>query len=322
MKKSFEITAVVVTGSTYAPKMEDCKDYDYTVFADSPEEAEESVRKMIEKDKTRFIPLEQRIRFLNVKRTDGGAVVYKDDNQVYRRFARALRKYRMWPYLERCKEACVDFCCYSGVDVEIAAAQFAKEQDVRHSIARDFRGDELTAMQQMRAEVIRQNGIRIQRINQPVNTNKPETINNGPLYPDAGAERYHEMSPEVTKELAKQSKPEKVLVQASQENTLTSLVKTPVTNVINPRIKISFQIITKDGKEAQITRFISVSKRDDGLISGLVFNPEGKYTGSWFWNKKQYNYPVFKNIDKQRFFMGQNTNINQLLVSIKEAIGK
>ena len=218
MKKSYEITAVVVTGNTYAPNPEDCKDYDYTVLADSPEEAEESVRKMIEKDKTRFVPLEQRIRFLNVKCTDGSTVVYKDDDQVYRRFARALRKYRMWPYLERCKEACVDFCCYSGVDVEIAAAQFAKEQDVTRSIARDARGDELTAMQQMRAEVIRQNGIRVQRASQPVDTNKSATVNNGPVYPDASLERYHEMNPEVAKELTRSSKPEQTVV-VGNENT-------------------------------------------------------------------------------------------------------
>ena len=240
MKKSFEVTAVVVTGNTYAPKMEDCKDYSYTVLADSPENAEESVRKMIEKDKSRFVPLEQRIRFLNVKRTDGGAVVYKDDDQVYRRFARALRKYRMWPYLERCKEACVDFCCYSGVDVEIAAAQFAKEQDVTRSIARDTRGDELTAMQQMRAEVIRQNGIRVQRAGQPVDIDK-SAANNGPVYPDAGLERYHEMSPEVAKELARVNKPEQsIVVENESANKEENDMENAVANLVGTFENVDF----------------------------------------------------------------------------------
>ena len=164
-------------------------------------------------DTAKFDPTQHRIRIAEIKAVDGSKIVYKDDDQIYRRLARALRAYRMWPYLERCKEFAQDYCVYAGVSVEEAAKMVAADPDVASSPAREARGNQLTIAQQMLAEVKRQNAIRYERAQQPKTESEKSAPaeNKDPLYPDAGAERYHRMDPEVAKEMAKQGRPEQVI---------------------------------------------------------------------------------------------------------------
>lgn len=211
--KMYEIIVAVITGSLARPLFEDIKEYTVSVEAASPEEAEKKAMNTIAADSAKFDPTQHRIRIAEIKAVDGSAVVYKDDDQTYRKLARALRAYRMWPYLERCKEFAVDYCVYAGVSVEEAAKMVAADPDVASSPAREARGNQLTIAQQMLAEVKRQNAIRIERAQQPkTETEKSAPAENkDPLYPEAGAERYHRMDPEVAKELAKQGRPEQVI---------------------------------------------------------------------------------------------------------------
>lgn len=213
MKKTYEIIVAVIAGQIARPLFENIKEYTVIVEATSPEEAEKKAMDKIASDTAKFDPTQHRIRIAEIKTIDGSPVVYKDDDQTYRRLARALRAYRMWPYLERCKEFAQDYCVYAGVSVEEAVKMVAADPDVASSPAREARGNQLTIAQQMLAEVKRQNAIRYERAQQP----KAETRKSAPaetkdpLYPDAGAERYHRMDPEVAKEMAKQGKPEQVV---------------------------------------------------------------------------------------------------------------
>ena len=211
--KMYEIIVAVITGSLARPLFEDIKEYTVSVEAASPEEAEKKAMDTIAADSAKFDPTQHRIRIAEIKAVDGSAVVYKDDDQTYRKLARALRAYRMWPYLERCKEFAVDYCVYAGVSVEEAAKMVAADPDVASSPAREARGNQLTVAQQMLAEVKRQNAIRIERAQQPkIETEKSTPAENkDPLYPEAGLERYHRMDPEVAKELAKQGRAEQVI---------------------------------------------------------------------------------------------------------------
>jgi len=213
MKKMYEVIVAVVTGSLARPLFEDIKEYTVTVEAASPEEAEKKAMDMIAADRDKFDPTQHRIRIAEIKAVDGSDIVYKDDDQTYRKLARALRVYRMWPYLERCKEFAQDYCVYAGVSVEEAAKMVAADPDVASSPAREARGNQLTIAQQMLAEVKRQNAVRIERAQQPKAESEKSapTENKDPLYPDAGAERYHRMDPEVAKEMAKQGRPEQVV---------------------------------------------------------------------------------------------------------------
>ena len=210
---NYEIIVAVIIGNLARPLFENIKEYTVVVEAASPEEAEKKAMDMIAADKEKFDPTQHRIRIAEIKAVDGSAIVYKDDDQTYRKLARALRAYRMWPYLERCKEFAVDYCVYAGVSVEEAAKMVAADPDVASSPAREARGNQLTIAQQMLAEVKRQNAVRIERAQQPkTETEKSAPAENkDPLYPEAGAERYHRMDPEVAKELAKQGRPEQVI---------------------------------------------------------------------------------------------------------------
>lgn len=211
--KMYEVIVAVVTGSLARPLFEDIKEYTVTVKAASPGEAEKKAMDMIAADRDKFDPTQHRIRIAEIKAVDGSDVVYKDDDQTYRKLARALRIYRMWPYLERCKEFAQDYCVYAGVSVEEAAKMVAADPDVASSPAREARGNQLTIAQQMLAEVKRQNAIRYERAQQPKAESEKSapTENKDPLYPDAGAERYHRMDPEVAREMAKQGRPEQVV---------------------------------------------------------------------------------------------------------------
>ena len=213
MKKTYEIIVAVVNGSLARPLFEDIKEYTVIIEASSPEEAEKKALDKIAADAAKFDPTQHRIRIAEIKAVDGSKIVYKDDDQIYRRLARALRAYRMWPYLERCKEFAQDYCVYAGVSVEEAAKMVAADPDVASSPAREARGNQLTIAQQMLAEVKRQNAIRYERAQQPKAESEKSAPaeNKDPLYPDAGAERYHRMDPEVAKEMAKQGRPEQVI---------------------------------------------------------------------------------------------------------------
>lgn len=213
MKKTYEIIVAVIAGQIARPLFENIKEYTVVVEASSPEEAEKKAMDTVAADTAKFDPTQHRIRIAEIKATDGSKVIYKDDDQIYRRLARALRAYRMWPYLERCKEFAQDYCVYAGVSVEEAAKMVAADPDVASSPAREARGNQLTIAQQMLAEVKRQNAIRYERAQQPKAESEKSAPaeNKDPLYPDAGAERYHRMDPEVTKEMAKQGKPEQVV---------------------------------------------------------------------------------------------------------------
>lgn len=213
MKKTYEIIVAVIAGQIARPLFENIKEYTVVVEASSPEEAEKKAMDTVAADTTKFDPTQHRIRIAEIKAVDGSKIVYKDDDQVYRRLARALRAYRMWPYLERCKEFAQDYCVYAGVSVEEAAKMVAADPDVASSPAREARGNQLTIAQQMLAEVKRQNAIRYERAQQPKAESEKSapTENKDPLYPDAGAERYHRMDPEVAKEMAKQGRPEQVI---------------------------------------------------------------------------------------------------------------
>lgn len=213
MKKTYEIIVAVIAGQIARPLFENIKEYTVVVEASSPEEAEKKAMDTVAADTTKFDPTQHRIRIAEIKAVDGSKIVYKDDDQVYRRLARALRAYRMWPYLERCKEFAQDYCVYAGVSVEEAAKMVAADPDVASSPAREARGNQLTIAQQMLAEVKRQNAIRYERAQQPKDESgkSAPTENKDPLYPDAGAERYHRMDPEVAKEMAKQGRPEQVV---------------------------------------------------------------------------------------------------------------
>ncbi len=213
MKKTYEIIVAVIAGQIARPLFENIKEYTVVVEASSPEEAEKKAMDTVAADTAKFDPTQHRIRIAEIKATDGSKVIYKDDDQIYRRLARALRAYRMWPYLERCKEFAQDYCVYAGVSVEEAAKMVAADPDVASSPAREARGNQLTIAQQMLAEVKRQNAIRYERAQQPkAESEKSAPVENkDPLYPDAGAERYHRMDPEVAKEMAKQGRPEQVI---------------------------------------------------------------------------------------------------------------
>lgn len=213
MKKTYEIIVAVIAGQIARPLFENIKEYTVVVEASSPEEAEKKAMDTVAADTAKFDPTQHRIRIAEIKATDGSKVVYKDDDQIYRRLARALRAYRMWPYLERCKEFAQDYCVYAGVSVEEAAKMVAADPDVASSPAREARGNQLTIAQQMLAEVKRQNAIRYERAQQPKAESEKSAPaeNKDPLYPDASAERYHRMDPEVAKEMAKQGRPEQVI---------------------------------------------------------------------------------------------------------------
>lgn len=227
---NYEIIVAVVTGSSLArPIFENIKEYTVVVEAASPEEAEKKAMDTIAADKEKFDPMQHRIRIAAIKATDGSAVVYKDDDQIYRKLARALRPYRMWPYLERCKEFAQDYCVYSGVSIEEAAKMVAADPDVASSPAREVRGNRLTIAQQMLAEVKRQNAIRIERAQQPkTKTEKTAPAENQePLYPAAGPERYHRMDPEVSRTMANLSKPEQT-VRVDNEQSAKAAVNSLV----------------------------------------------------------------------------------------------
>ena len=211
--KSYEVVVAVVLGSLARPLFENIKEYTVVVEASSPEEAEMKACKIVADDPEKFDPLQHRIRIAEIKTVDGSSLVYKDDDQIYRKLARALRPYRMWPYLERCKEFAVDYCVYSGLSVDEAAKFIAADPEVASSPAREARGNKLTAAQEILAEVKRQNAIRYERAQQPKEekTSSDPIINKEPLYPEAGPERYHQMDPEVAAKLAKASKPEMVV---------------------------------------------------------------------------------------------------------------
>lgn len=213
MKKTYEIIVAVIAGQIARPLFENIKEYTVVVEASSPEEAEKKAMDTVAADTAKFDPTQHRIRIAEIKATDGSKVIYKDDDQTYRRLARALRAYRMWPYLERCKEFAQDYCVYAGVSVEEAAKMVAADPDVASSPAREARGNQLTIAQQMLAEVKRQNAIRYEQAQQPKAESEKSAPaeNKDPLYPDAGAERYHRMDPEVAKEMAKQGRPEQVV---------------------------------------------------------------------------------------------------------------
>ena len=174
--KMYEIIVAVITGSLARPLFENIKEYTVSVEAASPEEAEKKAMDTIAADSAKFDPTQHRIRIAEIKAVDGSDIVYKDDDQTYRKLARALRAYRMWPYLERCKEFAVDYCVYAGVSVEEAAKMVAADPDVASSPAREARGNQLTIAQQMLAEVKRQNAVRIERAQQP----KTETDKSAP----------------------------------------------------------------------------------------------------------------------------------------------
>ena len=215
--KTYEIVvSIIVNGLTLAltrPLLENIKDYTVIVEASFPEDAEKKAMDNIAADKSKFNANQDRIRIAEIRAIDGSPLVYKDDKDDYRRLSRALRPYHMWPYLERCKEFARDYCVYNGLSVEEAAKFIAADPDVSSSPAREIRGDKFTAVQEILAEVKRQNEIRYERAHQPkAETEKSAPAENkDPLYPEAGAERYHRMDPEVAKELAKQGRPEQVI---------------------------------------------------------------------------------------------------------------
>lgn len=313
--KMYEIIVAVITGSLARPLFENIKEYTVSVEAASPEEAEKKAMDTIAADSAKFDPMQNRIRIAEIKAIDGSTVVYKDDDQTYRRLARALRAYRMWPYLERCKEFAQDYCVYSGVSVEEAAKMVAADPDVASSPAREARGNQLTIAQQMLAEIKRQNAIRYERAQQPKTETEKTTPaeNQEPLYPEAGPERYHRMDPEISRTMANLSKPEQT-VRVDNEQSAEAAVNSLVGSFDhedfynfkeeNPYDKLAEQTAPKtelltfdvdleyQNRICRVKRQISVLNEEKNFYHGYVYHSNGSYLGHWYWNVK-YLRPIF-----------------------------
>lgn len=304
--KSYEVIVAVVLGSLARPLFENIKEYTVVVEASSPEEAEMKACKIVADDPEKFDPLQHRIRIAEIKAVDGSSLVYKDDDQTYRKLARALRPYRMWPYLERCKEFAVDYCVYSGLSVDEAAKFIAADPEVASSPAREARGNKLTATQEILAEVKRQNAIRYERAQQPKEekTSSESAEKKEPLYPEAGPERYHQMDPEVAAKLAKISRPETVVsIESAKEETK---VKKQMYGSKTVEIPLEY----KD-KTVKVLRRITFSIRENGFIIGSVYKDivtdvradnvydqmasiQSVRVGTWSWSLIRFPLPQFK----------------------------
>jgi hypothetical protein len=116
--------------------------------------------------------------------------------------------------------------------------------------------------------------------------------------------------------------------KAKQETPQTETVKTVLTEAeedlvskgTSATVDITFDVELPDGRLVKVTRRTSVKQddKDPNFLYGYIYR-DGKYVGSWIWNRK-YSLPVYKPQQAMKKTALGERNSRRLCVAIKKAV--